>query len=147
MRARDLMTTNVATVSSLDFISTAAEMMRLYGVGMLPVLDPEASLHICGVITDRDIAMRCVARRHRDSCLVGDHMTPAPLATVGPEDSVETILETMERRKVRRVPVVEEGDVLVGVISQADLVLRVGAREPFRIEQLLESVSVRVKVG
>jgi predicted transcriptional regulator len=64
-----------------------------------------------------------------------------PLETVTPDASVDVVIEKMERAQVRRIPVVDAGNVLVGMISQADVAIKVGPSSPEKIEELLERIS------
>lgn len=145
MKAREIMTSEPLAVTRREAVWRAAEIMRDVDVGILPVIDDPRSMRLLGVITDRDIAVRCVAKQHGTSCTVGDHMTTGHLDTVGPDDDVDTVIALMERDQVRRIPVVSEDNRLVGVIAQADLATKLGPRNPQKIEEVLERVSERHK--
>lgn len=140
MNARALMTTNPQVVTGEDTVRHAARAMRDRGVGLLPVVDDRAHMHLRGVITDRDIVVRCVSEPPHGECQVEDHMTVAHLDTASPDATVQEVIARMERAQVRRLMVVEAGR-LVGVIAQADLALKEGPLEPLRVEALLESIS------
>ena len=141
MKAKDIMTPNPVTLTPDDTIVHAAEVMRVRGLGMLPVVDGPSQMRLRGVLTDRDIAVRCVAAGHSGGCRVKDHMSVAPLETVSAGDDITMVADHMERRRVRRVPVVENGDHLIGVIAQADLATKVGRTDPKLVEEVLERVS------
>ena len=140
MLARDLMTPNPCVVTADDPVSHAARLMRDENVGALPVVDDRTRMHVAGVITDRDIVVRCVAARHSGECQVGDHMTTDRLDTVTPDTAATEVIRMMERDQVRRV-LVTEGGRLVGIIAQADLALKDGPLEPLVVERVLERVS------
>jgi CBS domain-containing protein len=73
-------------------------------------------------------------------------MTPTPVA-VTPVDTVShaaEVLEKMDRAQVRRIPVVNDGNVLVGIIAQADLAMKLGSQAPLQVESMLERVSAPV---
>jgi CBS domain-containing protein len=140
MSARALMTTNPVVIAGEEPIRRAARLMRDHDVGMVPVVDDRAHMHLRGVITDRDIAIRCAAEDHGGDCRVEDHMTKGHLDTVSPDASAAEIIQLMERDQVRRV-MVTEGGRLIGVIAQADLALKSGPLEPLRVEALLERIS------
>lgn len=80
--------------------------MRDLGVGMIPVVDNHDARRLTGVITDRDIAVRCVARHHELGCRVRDHMTGHALHTVDPDADVTRVIETMELGPQRPLDVV-----------------------------------------
>jgi CBS domain-containing protein len=139
MKARDLMTAYPAVVTPGDPLSRAAEIMRDCDVGMVPVVDDQLAMRLRGVITDRDIAVRCVAPRHGGRCPVGAHLTDAPLATVDPDADVQEVMERMKEYRVHRV-LVTRGGRLMGVIAVADLV-REGPLDPLEVESVLEHLS------
>ena len=140
MNARELMSTQLYVVTGDDPVSTAAALMRDKEVGLIPVVDDRAAMHLAGVITDRDIAVRCVARRHDSDCRVHDHMTSSSLIIADPDEDTDRIVERMAHAKVRRVPVIER-DRIVGIITQADIATKMGPADPAIVEQLVERVS------
>lgn len=141
MKARDIMTANPAVVTLDEPVSRAAELMREKNVGGIPVVDDRSRMRLEGIITDRDIAIRCVAQGHSPTCRVRDHMTAGNLDTVGPEADIDDVIARMEHEQVRRIPVVSEGNRLTGIIAQADLATKLGPREPRKVEEMLERVS------
>lgn len=141
MRARDLMTSDPLVVTPSDHVSRAAEIMRDTRVGCVPVVQSVKSPVLLGLITDRDIAVRCVAKGHDSKCDVKAHMTAGPLQTVGPDADVSEVIEKMEAGQVRRIPVVGDRGVLLGIVAQADIATKVGPKEPRKVEELLERVS------
>jgi CBS domain-containing protein len=141
MKARDIMTSNPAVVTPNDPIAQAASMMQERDVGIVPVVDDPTSMRLVGVLTDRDIAVRCVAQRHDATCAVRHHMTTHDLATVNADASVEDVMTEMERHRVRRIPVIGEGNHLEGIIAQADLAMKVGPTKPVAVEHLVEHIS------
>jgi len=144
MRARDIMTSNPLVVTGEDTISHAAEIMRDAEVGIVPVVDDREHRRLIGVLTDRDIAVRCVSHRHVPACDVRLHMSADHLHTVAPDDDVDRVLEAMAHDQVRRIPVVADDGRLIGMISQADLATKVGPDHPLDVERVLESVSAKV---
>jgi CBS domain-containing protein len=140
MKARDLMAPFPGVVTAGDPLSRAAEIMRDWNVGMVPVVDDTLAMHLLGVITDRDIAVRCVAPRHGGRCSVGAHLTAGPLVTVEPDTDVREVMEQMKAHQVRRLPVVDGGR-LVGVVALADLVRLEGPRHPLEVESVVEGLA------
>jgi CBS domain-containing protein len=115
--------------------------MRDLDVGIMPVVDDLASMRLEGVITDRDIAVRCVAAGHGAGCLVGQHMTQGYLDVVREGSYVAEAIRKMERGQLRRIPVVADGGRLVGIIAQADIARRLGPHDASLVEELVERVS------
>ena len=118
---QEVMTKNPATCSSQSPVVEAAQMMEREGVGAIPVCE---NGRLEGILTDRDIAVRVVAggmdpRETR----IGDVMTRDP-ECVTANESIDRALEVMESRQVRRIPVIDGGGRLVGIIAQADIATR-----------------------
>ena len=121
MKVRDIMTAMPSVVTPSAKVFEAAEIMKYEEVGCIPVVGDVVSRRLVGLITDRDISVRCTARRHGVGCDVGGHMTPVPLQTVLPDADVALVVSKMEAAHVRRIPVVDSDGVLLGIVSEADL--------------------------
>ena len=141
MKALDLMTSDPSTVTPRDSLTRAADIMRRIGVGAVPVVDSEATRTLVGIVTDRDIAIRCAANAHGAGCRVDRHMTPLPLWTALPGDDEYDVLQKMEKAQVRRILVVDTKGRLLGIIAQADIARKLGPRQPKTVDELLELVS------
>ncbi len=147
MKASDIMTSDPAVVTPDDPIARAAEIMRDQDIGLVPVVDDRSRMNLAGVITDRDIAIRCVAERHDSRCRVRDHMTANRIDTVRPDTDLREVATKMETERVRRIPVVDERNRLQGIIAQADIARKVGPSDPGLVEQVLERISEPSRVG
>ncbi len=139
MKARDVMTPNPDVVTPDEPVTRAAEVMRDRNVGIVPVVEDRSSMKLCGVITDRDIAVRHVAQGHPNSCRVKDEVSKERLSTVRPDTDVKDVMDVMKREQVRRVPVVEGDNRLVGIIAQADIAER-GPSE-MEVGKVVEKIS------
>ena len=124
MKAQDIMTRNPDVLTPDEPVSRAAQLMRDRNVGIVPVVEDKSSMKLCGVITDRDIAIRHVAEGHDTQCRIKDELSREPLHTVRPDADVKDVMNVMKRDQVRRVPVVEGDNRLVGIIAQADIAER-----------------------
>jgi CBS domain-containing protein len=99
----------------------AAQLMRISGVGGVPVLDKEGEC--AGIVTERDIVVRVLAEEREPLAgFVRDIATMHPV-TCSPEEEVAEVAERMRRHEVQHLPVCRAGEV-VGVISLADIVFR-----------------------
>ena len=123
MKVRDIMSTSVQCISSSSTLSEAADLMKSFDVGILPVLEDN---NILGMITDRDIVTRSVAMGMNPKLsIVRDVFTPQVLSC-SEEDDLETAASIMEENQVRRLVVLDENKKAVGIISVGDLALRTG---------------------
>jgi CBS domain-containing protein len=141
MRATNLMTANPAVIAADDSIPKAAQLMRNLDVGMLPVVDDLNTRRLMGVITDRDIVVRCLADHGTQHCAVREHMSSTPLVFVYEDTPIEEIGEQMERFRIRRMPVATPDMRVVGVVTQTDIVRRVGHDHPQLVQEILERIA------
>jgi CBS domain-containing protein len=124
MKAQDIMSNDPVCVTPDTTLNKAAQLMHDRDVGMLPVVDGDGSAKLVGLITDRDITVRHVAKGHKGSaCKVREAMSDS-VTTCRTDDDVSDVMNTMGKEQIRRIPVVDERDMLVGVIAQADIVRR-----------------------
>jgi CBS domain-containing protein len=134
----ELMTPNPSCCRSDATVDQVAELMKRDDVGLIPVVS-DRTHKLVGVITDRDIAVKVVAN-HRDpaSTAVSEVMTDHPIAC-RPQESAEALMELMASNQVRRVPIVDDRGVILGIVAQADLATRLG--RPEQTGQVVEAIS------
>ena len=132
----DVMAPVVQTIRASDTAVEAARLMRDNDVGSLPVLSEDGTP--IGVLTDRDLAVRLVAEGRDPHSARVEELCSRELVTVGPEESLDEALTRMALHKVRRLPVVDNRRVIVGMIAQADIALEESAK---KAGELLEQVS------
>jgi CBS domain-containing protein len=114
------MTADPRSVGLDTGVVEAARILRDEDVGSLPVVRDG---RVIGMVTDRDLAVRVVAEgRDPGSARVADVVSGDPV-TVRAEQELDEALRLMARHQVRRLPVVEDGDRLVGILAQADVAL------------------------
>ncbi len=116
---REVMTAGVETVRPTDPIADAANKMREQDVGGLVVVDESGA--VCGVVTDRDIAVRAVAEGLQPTSTIGDIVT-RDVTAISPDDTVEHAVRLMRDRSIRRLPVVADGRP-IGIVSIGDLAI------------------------
>src|SRR4051794_17410515 len=116
--AQDVMHTGAECIDENETLATAAEMMRDLHVGALPICGADGRLH--GIITDRDIVVRCVAEGFDPVTMTAQEMAQGTPIWVDVDDDTDEVLRVMTESGVRRVPVMRERQ-LVGMISEADL--------------------------
>ena len=118
---RDVMTANPETVSERDSLLQAARIMRDQDTGIVPVVDGRK---IIGLVTDRDIVVRAIADgKDVNNVRVNEVMTKQ-VRTVNEDSSVDEVLNLMSGAEIRRVPVVNQSNELVGIVSIGDLASR-----------------------
>lgn len=134
MKIRDVMSKDVQVARPGDTIQDVAARMASGDFGFIPVADGD---RLVGTVTDRDIAVRAVAKGLDSTTLVSDVMTATVVTALDSAD-LKTALDAMGGGKIRRLPVVDKHERLVGVVSLGDLSTRV--KEKYAGETL-ESIS------
>ena len=117
-KARDFMHLGAECVGENGTLARAAEMMRDLHVGSLPICGEDKRLR--GIITDRDIVVRCVAAGHDPATMTAGDLARGTPIWVDVDADTQEVLDLMIESGVRRVPVIEDRR-LVGMISEADL--------------------------
>ncbi len=116
----------------------AAELMQREDVGLVPVVGSNNS-KLIGVLTDRDIVLKVVAAgRDPRSTAVSEVMTNEPIACL-PQESIESVMELMATRQLRRIPIVDKDGAIVGIVSQADIATRLAS--PEETGQIVQAIS------
>ena len=137
---RHAMTEDLQTAAPTDTAEDAARMMEASDTGVIPVVEGEQLL---GLITDRDLALRVVAKGDDSSTPLRSLLTPSPV-TVTPDMKLAEAQELMGSNQIRRLPVVKN-DVLVGVLSLGDVAVAMASKREVgeALEDISESASTR----
>lgn len=118
---KDVMIQNVVTIDAGATLLQAAETMRDANVGMLPVMAGDV---LRGIVTDRDLVIRAMTRDVRPSeAYVGECLTEPPRCAE-PDWSLDEAMEEMARQQVGRLPIVDAGGRVLGVVTLSSLALR-----------------------
>lgn len=116
---KKIMSTDCVTVSPLDNVYEVAVKMKEHDIGFIPVVEGKK---LIGVITDRDLVIRGYAEKHSGSTAVSEVMT-SEVDTITSETSTDEAANLMAEKQIRRLPVVDGGE-LVGVLAIGDLAVR-----------------------
>ncbi len=123
MKISDAMTPDVQLMKPSQSIQEAARIMADIDAGVLPVADGD---RLVGVVTDRDIAIRAIAKGLGPDTKVGDVMSREVLYCFE-DDEIENVAHNMSEIKVRRLPVLNRSKRLVGIVSVGDIAIVEGA--------------------
>jgi len=122
-QGKDLMSPAVEVCTPTTQLYYVALMMADRDVGAIPVVEDTDTMRPAGIITDRDIVVRVIAKRQDVSAMrAGDCMSTG-VVTVTPDDDLDTAVRKMEREQVRRLIVVDAAGRVVGIVAQADVAL------------------------
>ena len=143
MKARELMTPNPAQVNPTDTLERVSQLMAEHDCGCIPVVQADGQRSVLGVVTDRDITVRAVAKGRPGTTPVSDIMTPHP-ECCAPDDDIDRVERVMSDRQIRRGVVVDGGTEVVGIIAQADLARAARRKQepsPTEMVAVLEKIS------
>jgi len=135
MRCSEIMTRDVRTATREMTLRDIAAMMREGDMGSVPVVEDG---RLIGIVTDRDMVVRCIAEGRGHETPVSEAMT-TEIFSVRPDDFAFEAVRLMGDRQVRRVPVVAEDGKLAGIISMADIALE--TEDELEIAETLEEIS------
>jgi CBS domain-containing protein len=136
MKVRDIMSKDVACLRSDDSIERAAQLMKQYNCGSIPVCTQDK---LIGIVTDRDIALRSVASGEDVSeQRVRDIMTDS-VVFASPELDVNDAAKLMSDRQIRRLPIVEDNS-LIGIVALGDISLEPACQDC--AEDALKNISL-----
>lgn len=129
MRIQDIMTADPACCTPDMRLQDVARLMLDNDCGEIPVVDDTQSMHLVGVVTDRDITVRGVAKgMDPANTNIADIMSSS-VVSAKMDDSVEDCVELMEENQIRRIPIVDTQGRCCGIVAQADIALRGDNRE------------------
>jgi len=134
-KVREVMTDRPRCVTLETPISEVAELMESEDIGSLPVLDGE---QLAGMVTDRDIVVRAIAKGKDPRGMPVREVASREPVTVYAEDDLSNALKKMAIEQVRRLPVVDDDNRLVGVLSQADVAIEAKDKS---VGEMVEEIS------
>lgn len=137
--AQDIMTRSPKSVNGNATLREVAQIMRDENCGIVPVVDDASRL--VGLVTDRDMVMRTYETERHWNQVRAHEVMSRDLHAVTPDESIHDVIKMMSKHQVRRVPVVDQFDRLVGMISMADVANR--AHEDEELQHALDRISKR----
>jgi CBS domain-containing protein len=139
MKCKEIMTEDPACCLPGDTVDQAAQLMKDEEVGPVPVGADQQTKRLLGIVTDRDLALKVVADARQIAAVkVEEVMTRSPV-TCHADDDLQTAIDAMEKHQVRRIPIVDDNNQIIGIIAQADIATRV--REPELTAEVVEEIS------
>jgi len=138
-KCNEVMTKNPVCCLPTDMVSKVAQLMKSKDIGPIPIIENDQSKKLVGIVTDRDLALKVVAEgRDPKSTKAQDVMTHK-VVTCRAEDDVQKALDSMAGHKLRRIPVVDNNNGIVGIIAQADVAMRVD--QPEKTAAMVKGIS------
>ena len=139
MKCSEVMTKDPSCCLPTDTAFDAAQLMKSEDVGPIPIVSDKQTKKLEGILTDRDLALKVVAEGLDPKTTKIEEIMSTGINTCGPDDDLKDVLESMEANHVRRIPIVDENNRLVGIIAQADIATRVD--QPATTAEVVEAIS------
>ncbi|MBL1076142.1 CBS domain-containing protein [Nocardia sp. 2] len=138
MKARDIMHRDATCIPADETLDRAAQMMRNMDVGALPICNND---RLIGMLTDRDIVVRCIAEGHDPSRVRAGDLAQGTPRWVDADTDVSAVLDMMERNQIKRLPVIDmkNGKKLIGMICESDLARNISDEQ---LMQFVTAVSI-----
>lgn len=138
-KCNEVMTKNPVCCLPDTMVAEAAKLMKSKNIGSIPVIENEQTKKLVGIVTDRDLALKIVAEGlDAKSTKVGAVMTHK-VVTCRADDDLQKALDAMAEHQLRRIPVVDNDDKVVGIIAQADVATRVN--QPEKTAEMVKEIS------
>lgn len=139
-KCNELMSRSLVCCLPNDAVAKLAQLMKSKDIGAIPVIDAQATRRPIGIVTDRDLALGVVAMGRDPLTTHAEEVMTRAVVTCQEDEDVLEALEAMSVYQLRRIPVVDYDNRLVGIISQADLATRLD--QPKRMAEMLKEVSI-----
>ena len=128
-KCAEVMTKDPVCCLPADTSARAAQLMKEFDVGSIPVVESGPTMKLVGIVTDRDLALKVVAEGRDPNAVKVEEVMTRELVTCRAGDELQKAVGLMAERQLRRIPVVDEGGRVVGIIAQADVATRTEAPE------------------
>lgn len=135
----EVMTKNPVCCLPNDSVLIAADMMKKENIGAIPVIENEQNRVLIGIVTDRDLALKVVAEGREGKATKVDQIMTRKVITCSISDDLQVALDAMSKHQLRRLPVVDEENKILGIIAQADIATR--ANEPEETAAMVKKIS------
>jgi len=138
-KCNDVMTKNPVCCLPNDSVSKVADLMKSKNIGSLPVIENEQTKKLVGIVTDRDLTLKIVAKSLDAKSTKVEAVMTREVVTCLADDDLQKALNAMAEHQLRRIPVVDNSNKVVGIIAQADVATRVD--QPKETAEMVREIS------
>jgi CBS domain-containing protein len=138
-KCNEVMTKNPVCCLPDDMVAKVAQMMQSENIGSIPVIENEQTQKLVGIVTDRDLALKIVAKGHDAKSSNVEVVMTRRIVTCRAEDDLQKALDTMAEHQLRRIPIVDNDNKIIGIIAQADVATRVN--QPEKTAAMVKEIS------
>lgn len=138
-KCNEVMTKDPVCCLPGDTVAKAAELMKSENIGSIPVIENEQTKKLVGIVTDRDLALKIVADGLDAKSTKVDAVMTRKVVTCRADDDLQKALDAMSEHQLRRIPVVDNENKILGIIAQADVATRVD--QPEKTAEMVKEIS------
>lgn len=138
-KCNEVMTDNPVCCLPGDTVATAGQLMKSANIGSIPVIENQQSGRLVGIVTDRDLALKIVAEGLDAKSTKVEAVMTRKLVTCRADDDLQKALDAMAQHQLRRIPVVDHDNKILGIIAQADVATRLD--QPEKTGEMLKEIS------
>ena len=138
-KCSEVMTKNPVCCLPDDLVTKAAQLMKNEHVGSIPVIADEQTKKLVGIVTDRDLAIRIVAEGLDAKSTKVETIMTRNVVTCSAEDDLQKAVGAMSESQLRRIPIVDDDNKILGIIAQADVVMHFD--HPKRAAAMVKEIS------
>jgi len=138
-KCSEVMTKDPVVCLPNDLVSTVAQVMKKEDVGPVPIVENWQTKKLVGMVTDRDLAVKMVGEGRDIKTTKAEEVMSRGIVTCHAEDDLQMALDAMSENQLRRIPVVDGKDGIIGIISQADVATRVN--QPEKVAGVVKKIS------
>jgi CBS domain-containing protein len=135
----EVMTKNPVCCRPDDMVAKVAQLMQSENIGSIPVIENEQTQKLVGIVTDRDLALKIVAKGHDAKSTKVEAVMTRQIVTCQAGDDLQKALDAMAEHQLRRIPIVDNDNKIVGIIAQADVATRVN--QPEKTAAMVKEIS------
>jgi len=122
-KSNEVMTKKTVCCLPDDLAVDAAQLMKNEHVGSIPVIEDQQTRKLVGILTDRDLAIRIVSEGLDAKSTKVESIMTRNVVTCKAEDDLQTVVDAMSKHQLRRIPVVDDDNKVLGIIAQADVAI------------------------
>ena len=139
MKCNEVMTKNPVCCSPNDSVVKAAQLMKLSDIGSIPIIETEETKKLVGILTDRDLALKIIAEGRNPQSIKVEEVMTHTVITCRTDDDLQKTLDVMAEYQLRRIPVVDSDNRIIGIIAQADVATRLD--QPEKTAAMVKDIS------
>jgi len=135
----EVMTKSPVCCLPTDSVAKAADLMKNGNFGSIPIIENEQTRNLVGMVTDRDLALTIVAEGRDANATKVDAVMTRKVVSCFAEDDLQKALDAMAKQQLRRIPIVDHDNRIVGIITQADVATRIN--QPEKTGEMVKEIS------